>query len=310
MAKSNYPFKINGYIYSPGTKKGFDRMQRLGIPRPLFRIEDKLARLLKREYKKFARKLLQDIKNAAEDVHVTMDHSLLTLDADVDDLSAFFEKMQKEDEIARRRMNLAAAANTLEHEWFDNDIQIDDENGSIEKGIDSALKDEQEDYLKRLFSDGSPFFQSVLSSFSIDKRKLFNDNMYGLRALYIQNSMARIAGEQNFIKRAIHKRIMDYVNGQTDTLDLTSITRVAYKAGDHMARMFARDQMQRFNKAITITTYETAGATKVKWVTSHDARVRETHKALDGRVFDIHDLPEEVDDYNCRCGLIPVEWSD
>ena len=309
MARSNYPFKINGYIYSPGTKKGFDRMQRLGIPRPLFRIEDKLARLLKREYKKLARKLLQDIKNAAEDVHVTVDHSPLTLDADIDDLSAFFEKQQKEDEIARRRINLASAANTLEHEWFDNEIEIDDD-GSIEKGIDSALKAEQEDYLKRLFSDGSPFFQSRLASFSIDKRKLFEDNMYGIRALYIRNSLARIAGEQNFIKRAIHKRIMDYITGESDTLDLNSLTRVAYEAGDNMARMFARDQMQRFNKAVTITTYESAGATKVKWVTSHDARVRNTHRALDGKIFDIHDLPDEVDDYNCRCGLIPVEWND
>lgn len=309
MARSNYPFKINGYIYSPGTKKGFDRMQRLGIPRPLFRIEDKLARLLKREYKKLARKLLQDIKNAAEDVHVTVDHSPLTLDADIDDLSAFFEKQQKEDEMARRRMNLASAANTLEHEWFDNEIEIDDD-GSIEKGIDSALKAEQEDYLKRLFSDGSPFFQSRLASFSIDKRKLFEDNMYGIRALYIRNSLARIAGEQNFIKRAIHKRIMDYITGESDTLDLNSLTRVAYEAGDHMARMFARDQMQRFNKAVTITTYESAGATKVKWVTSHDARVRNTHRALDGKIFDIHNLPDEVDDYNCRCGLIPVEWND
>lgn len=309
MARSNYPFKINGYIYSPGTKKGFDRMQRLGIPRPLFRIEDKLARLLKREYKKLARKLLQDIKNAAEDVHVTVDRSPLTLDADIDDLSAFFEKMQREDEIARRRMNLASAANTLEHEWFDNEIEIDDD-GSIEKGIDSALKAEQEDYLKRLFSDGSPFFQSRLASFSIDKRKLFEDNMYGIRALYIRNSLARIAGEQNFIKRAIHRRIMKYITGESDTLDLNSLTRVAYEAGDHMARMFARDQMQRFNKAVTITTYESAGATKVKWVTSHDARVRNTHRALDGKIFDIHDLPDEVDDYNCRCGLIPVEWND
>ena len=68
--------------------------------------------------------------------------------------------------------------------------------------------------------------------------------------------------------------------------------------------------MARFNKAVTITQYESAGVTKVKWVTSHDVRVRESHKALDGKVFDINNLPEELHDYNCRCGLVPVEYAD
>lgn len=304
---------MNGYIYSPGTKKGFDRMQRLGIPRPLFRIEDKLARLLKREYKKLVRKLLQDIKEAATNAHVTLDHAAtnnLTLDADIDDLIKFFEDAAKEDEVTRKA-NLEAAANSLEHTWFDNDeTTLFDEREMIQQGVEKAFKEEQTDYLQRLFNDGSEYFKSIITSFSIDKKKLFNENMDGLRRLYIENSFERIAGEQNYIKRKMLQRIIDYIDGTSDELKLQSLINYAYDVGDHMARLFARDQMQRFNKALTITTYQSSGATKVKWITSHDVRVRSSHKALDGQIFDINSLPSEIDDYNCRCGLIPVEWEE
>lgn len=78
----------------------------------------------------------------------------------------------------------------------------------------------------------------------------------------------------------------------------------------HMGQFFARDQMQRFNKATTLAQFAAAGVTKVRWCTCHDGRVRETHKALDGQTFSINNLPPEIDDYNCRCGLIPAEYED
>lgn len=314
MEKSKYPVKINGYIYSPGTKRGFERMKRLGIPRPLFRIEDKLARILKTEYKKLVRRLLQDLKEAASDAHVTLDRApmnTLTLDADIDELIAFFDMKAKDEELTRKA-NLQAAANSLEHQWLNNqeELNLFDDFAKLENGVDKAFKEEQADYLQRLFLDGDDRFKAIIKSFSIDKQKLFNANMEGLRKRYLDNSRERLIGEQDFIKRKMLKRIMDYVEGRTETLDLHSLTKYAYDVGDHLARLFARDQMQRFNKALTITSYESAGATKVKWITSHDARVRPSHKALDGQIFDINNLPDEVDDYNCRCGLVPVEFAD
>lgn len=74
-----------------------------------------------------------------------------------------------------------------------------------------------------------------------------------------------------------------------------------------MARFFARDQLSRLNKATTIATFINAGVTRVKWVTAHDARVRQSHKTLDGKIFNIDSLPNELDDYNCRCALVPVD---
>ena len=112
------------------------------------------------------------------------------------------------------------------------------------------------------------------------------------------------------IKRRILQKIIDYATGVTEELDLDGLVKEAYTSTDHLARLFARDQMQRFNKACTLSTFRSAGVTKVKWVTVGDVRVRKSHKALNGQIFDVNNLPQEVDDYNCRCGLVPVEWAD
>ena len=44
--------------------------------------------------------------------------------------------------------------------------------------------------------------------------------------------------------------------------------------------------------------------------TANDGRVRKAHRMRNKRIFDVDNLPEEINDYNCRCGLVPVEWAD
>jgi SPP1 gp7 family putative phage head morphogenesis protein len=134
--------------------------------------------------------------------------------------------------------------------------------------------------------------------------------MDAVRKLYLDNSIERIMGEESLIKKRIIARIVNYAQGKTPDLDLHDLVKEGYESSDHLARLFARDQMQRFNKACTLSTFRSAGVTKVKWVTANDGRVRESHKALNGKIFDVDNLPTEVDDYNCRCGLVPVEWAD
>lgn len=313
MEKNKYPFKLSGYIYSPGTASGFQRMKRMGIPRPLFRIEDRLARILKAQYKKLIRDLLQDVKQAAADTHVTLDQAPLTQDT-LEDLVDFFEEMGKQNDIQKeieRKANLASAANTLEHKWLDSKEDQDLEAvKKLRQQVGAALEENQQDYLQRLYQDSSQKMRDILSTFEIDKQKVFNDNIDALRELYIDNSYERLMWEQDAIKRRMLQRILRYVDGQDDTLSLDDLTKYAYSCGDNLARLFARDQMARFNKALTLSTFQAAGVTKIKWVTSHDVRVRDSHKALDGQVFSPDNLPPEINDYNCRCGLVPVEWAD
>lgn len=309
----NYPIRRNGYIYSKGTKAGFLRMQRQGIPRPLFSIEDKLAKLLRARYKALIRQLLKDVKTQCQQSNITLDKA--PEEDNLEALLKFFEEMgkqelaqQKENEKLIGRINLNTVANTLEHQWLEEDTP--EETEFFVSKVDETFKQEQTDYLKRLLDDADGQTARILQTFTIDKQKFFNENMDAIRKLYLDNSIARIQGEEVQLKRKILQVIVDYATGKSATLQLTDLVKEGYESSDHLSRLFARDQMQRFNKACTLSTFRSAGVTKVKWVTCGDVRVRQSHKDLNGKIFDVMNLPPEIDDYNCRCGLVPVEWAE
>ena len=309
----NYPIRRNGFIYSKGTKAGFLRMQRQGIPRPLFSIEDKLAKLLRVRYKALIRQLLKDVKTQCQQSNITLDKA--PEEDNLEALLKFFEEMgkqelaqQKENEKLIGRINLNTVANTLEHQWLEEDTP--EETEYFVSKVDETFKQEQTDYLKRLLDDADGQTARILQTFTIDKQKFFNENMDAIRKLYLDNSIARIQGEEVLLKKKILQAIVDYATGKSAALNLTDLVKEGYESSDHLSRLFARDQMQRFNKACTLSTFRSAGVTKVKWVTCGDVRVRQSHKDLNGKIFDVMNLPPEVDDYNCRCGLVPVEWAE
>ena len=309
----SYPVKVNGYLYSPGTKAGFLRMKRQGIPRPLFSIQDKLAAILRSRYRTLTRKLLRDLRAQCRASNITLDaapedDTLDSLLKFFDEMKKEFEKQQEENERAIGRVNLNAVTNTLEHQWLEEEPE--EEPAYFVKKIDDVLKTEQKDYLKRLLGDADGKTAQILQSFAIDKKQFFEENMAAVRKLYLDNSIQRIRYEEDDLKRRILQKIIDYATGKADTLEITELAKETYTTTDSLARLFARDQMQRFNKACTLSTFRSAGVTKVKWVTVGDVRVRKSHKALNGQIFDINNLPREVDDYNCRCGLVPVEWAE
>ena len=318
MADSVFPLKLNGYIYSPKTRQGFIRTRRQGFPRPLFSIENELAKKLRSRYKELAVRLLKDVKKKVRQNGITLDSAFTADGKDEDSLESlmkFFdemgEKMRREQEETANRANMGSVANSLEHEWFEEDqeelARLDEQfTGDIER----IFRKEQKDFLARLLGDADGKTLRIIQSLTIDKRKFFDRNMKELRRLYVENSLERIKGEQNDIRRKILKRIADYAMNRTDELSLSDLTREAFDRGNHLARLFARDQTARLNRACALATFRSAGVTKVQWLTSNDARVRETHRRLNRKIFDVNNLPDETNDYNCRCALVPVEWSD
>lgn len=302
----------NGYMYSKGTKAGFLRMKRLGIPRPLFSIEDKLAALLRTKYHALTRQLLKDLKTQCAQSNIVLDAAPPDDEDDFKSLLEFFDRMRKEleeeNKVQIARINLNTVANTLEHQWLEEESEEQPE--YFVRKIEDVFKKEQADFLKRLIGDADGKTANILQTFTIDKKKFFEDNMAMVRKLYLDNSIERIKGEESLLKKRVLQKIVDYATGKSDTLELAQLVKEGYEGSDKLARLFARDQMQRFNKACTLSTFRSAGVTKVKWVTANDQRVRKTHKALNGQIFDVNNLPKEVDDYNCRCGLIPVEWAE
>ncbi len=316
---NNYPFKINGYVYSKGTKKGFLRMARMGIPRPPFDIENKIYKLLKKQVQATAIKILKDFKNEAQMSGLCFKDGKLVNDGNdkdtLESLMNFFDEMGRKEREHNKfinEMQLSAIGTNLKERWAQeadmNDELSDDEESELTIALNQFFKKDQIKVVEKLKNDADE--KHLRSSFSLDKAKIFQDHMEAIRKLYIDNSIERISGEQDIMKRLFLQRLVDYSTGKTAELDIQNLMRAIVKSGDGMARMFARDQMARFNKAVTLSQFRSAGVTKVKWVTSHDVRVRKSHKQLDGKIFDVNHLPKELDDYNCRCGLVPVEYTD
>lgn len=107
------PIRRNGYLYGPNTAAGFLRMQRLGIPRPLFRIQDKMARLIKKHLKERIAVFIRQYAEAAKQSGLTAHN--LTQDSPEDDLAdlmRFFEAAGEEfsaEAAAEARVAIGAA---------------------------------------------------------------------------------------------------------------------------------------------------------------------------------------------------------
>ena len=87
------------------------------------------------------------------------------------------------------------------------------------------------------------------------------------------------------------------------------------------AEMVARTQIASFNSLTTKARAQNLGIEKARWVTSHDERVRKSHRSRNGKEFDLAEgLYSSADgktllpgtDYNCRCDyeLIIPEMSE
>ncbi len=90
----------------------------------------------------------------------------------------------------------------------------------------------------------------------------------------------------------------------------------AYNVSKSHARFIARDQMAKLNAQITQRQQTDAGITEYVWRTVGDARVRESHRHLNGKRFKYSDPPvvdtktgrraNPGEDYQCRCVALPV----
>lgn len=81
-----------------------------------------------------------------------------------------------------------------------------------------------------------------------------------------------------------------------------------YGVSESRARLIARDQVSKYNGDLERVRQQRVGIKTYIWRTSKDERVRDTHKALEGKSFS-WDKPPDVghpgEDYQCRCTAEP-----
>jgi len=136
---------------------------------------------------------------------------------------------------------------------------------------------------------GEPWLQQELNSFTRDNvlliKKLTN-TLYDETEMIIKRG-AR-AGEST---KSISERLQE-------RLDVS----------ESRADFIARDQVAKFNGDMMQLRQTSIGIRKYQWSTSHDERVRDTHAANDGKIFEWNNPPATGNpgqDFNCRCVAIP-----
>ena len=106
-----------------------------------------------------------------------------------------------------------------------------------------------------------------------------------------------------------------FTEGKTTTRIVKEIQH-AYGVSKRRAELIARDQVAKLNGQIQKAQQQDAGITEYVWYTVGDSRVRESHRALNGKKFSWNDPPivdertgrrcHPAEDYQCRCIGRPV----
>ncbi len=105
------------------------------------------------------------------------------------------------------------------------------------------------------------------------------------------------------------------VNRGIQTRELTKLLEERYTVSQSRAKLIARDQISKLNADITEQKQTALGVVEYFWVTSHDERVRPTHRNLDGsrQRWDAPPVTETNGErnhpgqaVNCRCSARPV----
>lgn len=113
------------------------------------------------------------------------------------------------------------------------------------------------------------------------------------------------------LKKVVYE---SYMSGKPVTAIVKDIQK-SYGTTKSHARLIARDQIGKLNSQITRYQQQSCGVNLYQWSTVKDSRVRDSHRALEGKIFD-WDNPPIVDnrgrrchpgeDYQCRCSARPV----
>lgn len=96
------------------------------------------------------------------------------------------------------------------------------------------------------------------------------------------------------------------------TAELRQVIEDRLEVSRSKADLLARDQVLTLNSQISHSRMQAAGIEQAFWTTANDARVRDSHEAMDGQLFDIDDPPEVDGEHvlpgepvQCRCVSAP-----
>lgn len=130
------------------------------------------------------------------------------------------------------------------------------------------------------------FMATAKRSLGIDLRAVVTQEDL---AEYLQTKAAENAAlirslSEDMVKRIETTVYQNSIAGNSVTTLRKQLTE-QFGIADRRARLIATDQTNKLNSDLNRIRQQQAGVTSYKWVTSHDERVRERHRQLDGKTY-------------------------
>jgi SPP1 gp7 family putative phage head morphogenesis protein len=106
---------------------------------------------------------------------------------------------------------------------------------------------------------------------------------------YVQMAVARNTSLiKNFgddLLKRIEQTVYDNSIAGNTVATLRAKLKEQFGISDRRAKLIAQDQTAKFNSDLNKVRQTQAGVTSYQWMTSHDERVRERHRRLDGKEY-------------------------
>lgn len=147
-------------------------------------------------------------------------------------------------------------------------------------------------------------------------RRDADDDLDALKELWVGENIDLIRSiddeTMRRIRQALIARIAGSVNHAGLAKDLIAEIQAITGKEKRRAELIARDQLGKLHGQINRRKQESLGIDEYEWETSHDERVRDSHRALQGKVFSWSKPPPEGHPgypIRCRCIALPViDW--
>lgn len=114
----------------------------------------------------------------------------------------------------------------------------------------------------------------------------------------------------------LREKVQDNAFAGRRARNLENLIKQNYGVSQNKAKFLARQETSLLLSKYSESRYADIGITTYKWSTSHDERVRDDHKHLNGKVFSFDEPPitnrktgarnNPGEDYGCRCVAVPI----
>lgn len=187
----------------------------------------------------------------------------------------------------------------------------------INKKID-ALEERVDETIKTLsFSTDLPLFamnEEISGSLGVEPR-LDERMAERLRKDYNESQKLNIKNWAPEQTARLRDMVEKYQTSESNEA-LTDIIMREWNVSANKAAFLARQETSLFFSKFSMNRASNAGVRRYRWSTSHDERVRVSHKELNGTIHSVDDPPivdpktgrraHPGEDFNCRCAAIWV----